>query len=236
MLKARGIKGYSKMRKSQLVNKVIELKIDFTQIKSSKNRRVMTEERKQILRERLKKAREVKQSNRQSNKVVIEPKKVETSTSETIQVSTIQETEDNNRNQMDKENNLLKEMNKEIKIKILKRTREEKKKREEVKFDDIMTQIKLPDKVVAGVNMNDLLVEVLKLLNDELVKKIFSSKLNAKTTKRLIKKNKKLSPNEIVRLLDEEFDKKEEKKEDVEVDDNKLSLIDSFINTLENFD
>ncbi len=100
-----------------------------------------------------------------------------------------------------------------------------------------MKEVKLPEKIQKGVDMEQVLSKVLKLMSDNLVRKIFASKPNIKRTKRLIKKNVKLTPREIIEVINKEFTEKvEEKKTDVVIDEKKLSVIDKFIAKLDKLD
>ena len=58
IVKQNGVKGYSKWNKSRLIDEIVERNINISAEKSTKVKREMSEERKQVLREQLKKARE----------------------------------------------------------------------------------------------------------------------------------------------------------------------------------
>jgi hypothetical protein len=56
----------SKLRKDELINVIIHKGVDITKYKSSRVKKQVSEERKQVLREQLKRAREKKQKKKKS--------------------------------------------------------------------------------------------------------------------------------------------------------------------------
>lgn len=223
LLKEHKVKGFSKMTKSKLVQKVLEMQIDFSNAKSSRVKREMTEERKEILRERLKKARAMRGVNKVKKEVKEVKEEKEEKSEPKIDIPKLPK--------RNPKTHIKIQIEEDQPIKIIKKTN--KKKLKNPNFDDIIKAIKLPDVIQKGVNMQELLKNVLKLLTDELVRKIFASAMNAKTTKKIVKKNTKETPERIVELLQAEFKDKQIKTDDVKVDDSKMDLIEKFISKLE---
>ena len=210
MLRDAGIRGYSKLRKNQLIAKLVENKVDFSSYTSSKKKRVLTDDKKKEMVERMRRGRERKRNARRepTRENVVSPR---LDVVEDKHLETHKYTEPQQPTQLDT-------------IKVVKKTNEEKEelKNETKELKKIVKQIELPK--IKNVDTKGLLMGVLDCLNNEQMKVIFSNRQTAKDIKRLILNNRDNRPMDVAKKIDT-FLRRARRREQINITEQRLNTI-----------